>query len=441
MPMNDHRSPTQRLDPDTPLAEVDKRAQILLNDFQASDAGAVRVFGDDTFANRSEVGLPEARDALARYYSFADWSELKELLANRPEEATLSRNVKSFRQAIENEDLSSMRSSIKANPELVRSYVNQWKRALTFACERGKLQAAKLLVEHGADPREDGDSPVTRASLHHVDVLRWLIEEHNVDPEVMTGGDHGPLILSPAETLQPDCLRYLLSCGANANRVYPEATHQGNAMDVVFATYVQKTTRAECLSVLIEYGGKLTNPIKPEMMAYAAMDIHLHRTKELACKLDAEPDLVHGRIDHPQRNTCDRWLPLADSTLLHVACEWPNEAAAALLLERGADPNARAGVDEDGFGGQTPLFHALSQYHFDPVVELLLLAGADPSLQARVTGYGAWKPAGASAEVIGTALDYARLYPGDGHGSFEGAHQAKEELLAKWTSTKGKEHK
>ena len=53
--------------------------------------------------------------------------------------------------------------------------------------------------------------------------------------------------------------------------------------------------------------------------------------------------------------------------------------AAQLLLERGADVNARAEIDEDGVGGQTPLFHAVSQF-FEfglPMTELLVMHGAN----------------------------------------------------------------
>jgi pimeloyl-ACP methyl ester carboxylesterase len=47
---------------------------------------------------------------------------------------------------------------------------------------------------------------------------------------------------------------------------------------------------------------------------------------------------------------------------LHVAAEYGNLTAAALLLDRGADVNARATVDEAGVGGQTAIFHAVTQF-------------------------------------------------------------------------------
>jgi ankyrin repeat protein len=58
---------------------------------------------------------------------------------------------------------------------------------------------------------------------------------------------------------------------------------------------------------------------------------------------------------------------------LHAAVAVRNADAAALLLERGADPNARQQV------GYTPLMGAASAGH-EGLVRMLLAAGADPRL-------------------------------------------------------------
>ena len=49
------------------------------------------------------------------------------------------------------------------------------------------------------------------------------------------------------------------------------------------------------------------------------------------------------------------------ATLLHVAAKYGFLDATRLLLDRGADVNARAETDDStGVGGQTPIFHALT---------------------------------------------------------------------------------
>ena len=73
---------------------------------------------------------------------------------------------------------------------------------------------------------------------------------------------------------------------------------------------------------------------------------------------------------------------------MHVAAEYGNVVAVALLLDRGADVNARATVDEAGIGGRTAIFHAVTQFGEDsvPVTRLLLERGADLSLRVKLPG-------------------------------------------------------
>src|SRR5260370_5662001 len=51
--------------------------------------------------------------------------------------------------------------------------------------------------------------------------------------------------------------------------------------------------------------------------------------------------------------------PVFGGTLLHLAIEFDDIDVALWLIERGADVNAKAGLDADGFGGHTPLFHTV----------------------------------------------------------------------------------
>jgi ankyrin repeat protein len=77
--------------------------------------------------------------------------------------------------------------------------------------------------------------------------------------------------------------------------------------------------------------------------------------------------------------------PVSGSTLLHLAIEYDDIAMARWLIERGADVNAKAAIDADGFGGHTPLFHTVVTLAApdDSKARLLLEHGANPN--ARVT--------------------------------------------------------
>ena len=82
-------------------------------------------------------------------------------------------------------------------------------------------------------------------------------------------------------------------------------------------------------------------------------------------------------------------LTLKGATLLHVAAEYQNLEAIRLLLDLGADVNARATVDDAGVRGQTAIFHAVTQREDAgvPVVKLLLQRGADLSVRVTVPGH------------------------------------------------------
>ena len=55
------------------------------------------------------------------------------------------------------------------------------------------------------------------------------------------------------------------------------------------------------------------------------------------------------------------FTPLLQVSLLHICAEYNHTNCASILVNHGADINAKAGIDENGFGGQTPIFHTVNQ--------------------------------------------------------------------------------
>ena len=133
------------------------------------------------------------------------------------------------------------------------------------------------------------------------------------------------------------------------------------------------------------------------------MALHRGRLDLLEEHLRRDPKLLRRTFSHeeiypPEMGCHDevqatQGTPLAGTPLLHLCVDYDEIEIARWLVERGADVNARADVDKDGFGGHTPLFcTVVSQPNFwmnhqsrpqvAPLTQLLLDHGADPNVRA-----------------------------------------------------------
>jgi ankyrin repeat protein len=222
---------------------------------------------------------------------------------------------------------------------------------------------------------------------------------------------HFPIIFAPCESWDPDALKWLLDHGANPNLCDPRQSAAGQpcpgtALDYLVASYARSPQRlSACIDVLLEAGGatRYGEPVVLQLLR--------GRLDSLAEQLDANPALVHKRFPELDCGmTGGRRLTLQGGTLLHVAAEYGKLAAVALLLDRGAAVNARATVDDAGVGGQTALFHAVTQFDDAglPVMQLLLDRGADLALRVKLPGD--YERPGETVEC--TPLGYALLFGG-----------------------------
>jgi ankyrin repeat protein len=160
-------------------------------------------------------------------------------------------------------------------------------------------------------------------------------------------------------------------------------------------------------------------------MMPGVLDILRGRADRLSQQLDASPELVNRRFPELEcGSTGGRRLLLQGGTLLHVAAEYGGIESAKLLIRRGASVNARASLDKAGAGGQTPIFHAVTQ--FDDrgfaMAELLLQNGADLSVRVKLPGHYE-RP---DELVECTPLGYALRFPG---AEFPGSNEKTVRLL------------
>lgn len=80
------------------------------------------------------------------------------------------------------------------------------------------------------------------------------------------------------------------------------------------------------------------------------------------------------------------FTPLEDVTMLHICAEHNHVNCAKLLLTFNSDVNAKAGIDEFGFGGQTPIFHTVNQIHNNSFEMLKLLLEHNADLHHTIPG-------------------------------------------------------
>jgi ankyrin repeat protein len=338
------------------------------------------------------ASVTDAHFKIARLHGFASWPKLKAHVDSLQE-------VGQLKQAIDTNDLPRVKTLMTRNPALHRAPLGYGTDGpLTWVAEcrvpweppsPERLAMATWMLEHGSEVHQGGDGPLMRAALNAYRIpMMELLVSHGANVNALWHG-HFPIIFAPCESLDPVALKWLIDHGANPNcrdHGYRISGHPypGTALDYVIASYARSPHRlSTSIDILLEAGG-VTKYDVPGMLPLLR-----GRLDALAEQIDADPALVNRRFCELDCGMSGgRSLTLQGATLLHVAAEYGNPAAAALLLDRGADVNARATVDEAGVGGQTAIFHAVTQVDDGglPVTQLLVERGADLAVRVKLPG-------------------------------------------------------
>ncbi len=350
----------------------------------------------------------DAQLSIARRYGFPSWPKLKAFVESLEE-------VGQLKQAIDTNDLARVKELMSRHPELHRAPLGYGKSGpLTWVAEcrvpweppsAARLAMAAWMLEHGSDVHQGGDGPLMRAALngHRIPMMELLVS-YGADVNARWNGDF-PILFAPCESVDPQALTWLLDRGANPNG----HARGGTALDYLIGTYGRSPDRlSACIDVLLAAGATT------RYNAPGVLDVLRRPLDRLAEQLDADPQLVQRRFPELDcGSTGARRLLLQGATLLHVAAEFGVLDAARLLLDRGADVNARATVDGAGVGGQTAIFHAVTQFGDGglPMAHLLSDRGADLTVSVKLPGHYE-RP----DEVVEcTPLGYALRFQSDSH--------------------------
>ena len=380
--------PARRLPVRPDIDQLKHQAKDLLQAIHAGDPDAIadlRQYHPEKI-DPASARLADAQLVLARSYEAPSWPRL--VLACQ------------VIDAIWRDDVDAVRGLMVKHPNLLHEHTtirdSNWGPPLTYAANLGRDRIIEMLHALGA---KDLKWALGRATLQsRIGTARKLHAMLGAPllPEDALGG--------PAYTLSAEGTALLFELGAQVRNASGKRLAP---VDVVLETDSRKPEEKHAiLAMYVQHGLEL--PDTP------AMALHRGRIDLLEEHLRGDPRLLrrtftHEEIYPPALGCHDEVLathgtPLGGATLLHMCVDYDEIDIARWLLERGMDVNAKGAVDSEGFGGHTALFATVvSQPNFwmnygkkaqvAPFTELLLDHGADPNARASLRkqlhpGYG-----------------------------------------------------
>ncbi len=137
--------------------------------------------------------------------------------------------------------------------------------------------------------------------------------------------------------------------------------------------YTRTPRFKDCVRAFVDHGLKFNDKI--------LLSVLLDDAKSLDSYLRNKPDAVTREFTL----RC-AYTPLYKATLLHICAEFNHVSCAEVLVNYGADIDAKAGIDEYGFGGQTPIFHTVNQNSNQSFDMLNYLLSKSADLKITVAG-------------------------------------------------------
>lgn len=156
--------------------------------------------------------------------------------------------------------------------------------------------------------------------------------------------------------------------------VNPNIHYRGQPLIYELISEYTRTPRfKDCVKAFVEFGLEFDDKI---LLAVLLDDAEM--LKVLICH---DSEAVSRKYTLPCAYT-----PLSEVTLLHICAEFNHLSCAQVLVEHGSDINASAGIDQHGFGGQTPIFHTVNQNSNNSAEMLHFLLSKSADLKITVAG-------------------------------------------------------
>ena len=360
------------------LDQLKRQAKELLKAVRAGDADALaefRHFHPDP-PEPFEAKLADAQLALARIYRAPSWMRLVQAC--------------DLVDAIWRDDIKTVGRIVSQNPQLIhepaRIQDSNWGPPLSYAANLGRDEIIQLLGRLGAmDLKHALNRAILQSKIKTAEMLYKMMGNPEPDPDALGGA---------AYTLSDQGTAFALEIGCpvvdkGGKRIAP--------VDLVLETDSRNPVRKHAiLEMYVQHGLKL--PDTPVMALHRGridlLEEHLRRDPQMLNRTFSHEEIYPPEMGCHDEINATQGTPLKGSTLLHLCVDYDELEIAQWLIDRGADVNTKADVDEEGFGGHTPLFNTVvSQPNFwmnynnrgpfeARFAELLLENGADPNVRA-----------------------------------------------------------
>jgi hypothetical protein len=420
--------------PANPHLDVPKKqARELLRECKSKSANALdrirsrhpkfRTADDDTIVTR--LKLSDAQLVLASEYGFSSWAQLKERIIGNSAAQAIDKATRA-------NDVATVIQLLTAHPNLlhVPIWSGNWGPPMSHAANMGRLDMVKAIAALGA---KDFQHAFDRALLQgQIETAQWL---HQQGATLAPG-----IIMGSCETLEERGFRFLCDAGTpltneKGDRLAPLAS--------VLGTYARKPDSKHAILQIFKARGY-------EWEDTPLMAFHCGDLERLKIHLQLDPALLNRQFSlreiYPPELGCGEGLhagmhgtPIEGTTLLHLSIDFDEREIFDWLLAQGADVNAPALVDKDGFGGHTPLFNAVvsdayvcGRQRDGYMAEHLLNLGADIHVRVNLRKFLDWRdtPGWHVAKNV-TPLEWAADFPERGWVSREAVSMIEKSYLNK----------
>jgi hypothetical protein len=141
--------------------------------------------------------------------------------------------------------------------------------------------------------------------------------------------------------------------------------------------YLRSERFAECLEVMLKAGATLGD----QLLEAILLDDDARVRRVLA---------KSGNSVRKTLSVVSAFTSCRGVSPLHICAEFNSTRCIRVLLDNGADVNARADQHPEGTGGHTPIFHAVNSIfnYCRPAMEMLTEAGADLDIRVKALLWG-----------------------------------------------------